>query len=77
MPIDPRKQQIFEAWYDYDHAANEEEKGLKKRVRNDLIRHILEETNSSASVSYFLHCFREAYIEWQHGSGYRKGSRRF
>lgn len=76
MALDPRKQEIFEAWFDYDHALDEDTKGAAKCKRNDLIRDLLASKKSSANINAFLDCFRKDYIEWMHSSGHKKSGRK-
>lgn len=77
MAIDPRKEAIFEAWFDYEHATDEEEKISAKRKRADLIHDLLEASRVPADVTLFLRCFHKDYLEWLVASGHRKPRRRF
>jgi hypothetical protein len=77
VAIDPRKEAIFEAWFDYEHAVDEEAKIKAKAHRAELIHSLLEETHVAGDVTLFLRCFHSHYLEWQVGAGHRKARRRF
>ncbi len=75
MAIDAGLERIFEAWYDYDHAIDEDAKSDHSHVRAGLIKSVMLKNRASGTVSDFLHVYRERYREWvirKHGSTPRK-----
>ena len=77
MAIDPRKANIFEAWFDYEHAADEDAKLAARRKRNQLIQELLDSSSVASDVTLFLRCFQKDYLEWQVSEGLKKARRRF
>jgi hypothetical protein len=57
VALDRRLAAIFEAWFDYDHASDEDAKGPAKAKRDDLIEAALKDKNSHATVMDFLRAF--------------------
>ena len=76
MAIDSRKQEIFEAWYEYDHSADEDSKISAKVRRNSLVQQLLDANGVTSDVTHFLRCFHEDYRQWQIGEGLKKVARR-
>jgi hypothetical protein len=64
VSIDPRLEHIFEAWFDYDHATDEDAKLHSRQRRASLILTALESLKSEGTVGDFLHIFRDDYREW-------------
>lgn len=77
MPIHPRKQAIFEAWFEFEYSAGEDEKAAKKQIRNELILQILRERGlPDTGVTDFLREFRDDYREWLNSERLRLQNRR-
>ena len=64
MSIDLRLEQIFEAWFDYEHSTDEDAKTHNKQKRASLILGVMKTGKISATVGQFLHTYRDAYREW-------------
>jgi hypothetical protein len=64
VSIDPRLEHIFEAWFDYDHAVDEDAKAHNKQKRADLIMSAMRTARLSATVGEFLHSYRDDYRDW-------------
>lgn len=61
------REQIFHAWYDYNHALDEDEKASAKIKRDQLIRRAFEERGFPPDISGFLHTYRDAFREYSIG----------
>lgn len=77
MAIDPRKESIFKAWFDYEHAIDEEAKLTARRNRNQLIQSLLDSSSVASDVTLFLRCFQKDYREWQVSEGLKIARKRF
>jgi hypothetical protein len=64
MPVDSRLESIFHAWFDYDHATEEEAKIHARETRASLIRNELDRHQIKAEIADFLHNYRDRYREW-------------
>jgi hypothetical protein len=76
VALDSRLAAIFEAWFDYDHAVDEDAKAPAKSKRNDLIEAALKEKKSDAMVTDFLRAFRDDYRKWMLDSRLKQGKRK-
>ena len=76
MALDPRLLGIFEAWFDYDYAADEDAKAVAKSKRNELIEAVLKEKESQATTTDFLRAFRDDYRKWMLDSRLKHGIRK-
>lgn len=64
MALDPRLEKIFAAWYDYEHAGDEDEKHVRKQERNALIESALRGVTPFVSLGDFLHAYLPEYRRW-------------
>ena len=62
--MDPRQELIFEAWFDYEHATDEEAKAAHKQRRSSLIVSAMREAKVNGTVGDFLHSYRDRYRDW-------------
>jgi hypothetical protein len=62
--VDPRLEQIFEAWYDYEYSPNEEAKLNNRQRRATLIMAVMRDEKVTGAVGDFLHSYRDAYQNW-------------
>jgi len=62
--VDTRLEQIFEAWYDYEHSPDEDAKANNKHRRAVLIMNTLKQAKVSGTVGDFLHHYRDQYQNW-------------
>jgi hypothetical protein len=77
VALDPRLEEIFCAWYDYEYAMDEESKALAKNQRNRVIMAALENAGSDADIRGFLCAFNTDYINWKILSRLKTGKKRF
>lgn len=77
MGLDARLEEIFVAWFDYEHAGDEDAKGLAKVHRNKLIEDVLRQNRSDGDVAVFLRAFNEDYRKWVIYSRLKTGRKRF
>ena len=76
MALDSRLAAIFEAWFDYDHATDEDAKGAAKCKRNEQIEAALKEKKSQATITDFLRAFRDDYRKWMIDTRLKQGTRK-
>jgi hypothetical protein len=62
--LDARLEQIYEAWFDYEHSIDEDAKAHSKVRRAGLIMAAVKEAKASVTVSDFLHHYRDGYRDW-------------
>ncbi len=73
--LDTRLEKIFEAWYDYDHALDEDQKEYNRDLRARLIKEALRAVPKFGGVGDFLHAYLPKYRRWVISRGLSK--RRF
>ena len=76
VALDYRLAAIFEAWFDYDHATDEDAKAVSKAKRNELIDAALKEKKSHATITDFLRAFRDDYRKWMIDTRLKQGNRK-
>lgn len=62
MSLDPKLESIFMAWYEYDHASDEQTKALRRAHRDALIRVAL--LPHDLRITDFLRTYRDDYRKW-------------
>jgi ABC-type dipeptide/oligopeptide/nickel transport system ATPase subunit len=84
--MDARQEKIFEAWYDYDHAIDEDGKAYSKDQRTRLIQEAVQFYKAQqpsgslqpfVSVGDFLHVYRDQYRQWAMRKNLKTPRKRF
>ena len=75
--MDARLEKIFEAWYDYEHAGDEDAKIYHREQRAKLVQDSVRVLPTFYSVGDFLHRYRDAFREWAIKRNLRSPRKRF